>query len=185
MSFRVVRLLRQAFLLMAVCILSILGVRVYDALSGPPLDVWNTYVPHELSPARLDQSNWADYLKAEDEIFEGVRREVTEKLTPAQRRQSNRYFEGSPMFPGHYARDWNRSFVLEPASEPVGAAVFLHGLTDSPYSLRHLAESYQERGYIAVGLSTSDVGLNTAANQFRSLAKMSESGASVWRVVSE
>ena len=44
--------------------------------------------------------------------------------------------------PGIFAEDWNRSYILEPAGPPVGAAVFLHGLTDSPYSLRHIARRY-------------------------------------------
>ena len=30
--------------------------------------------------------------------------------------------------------------------------VFLHGLTDSPYSLRHLAALYRDRGFIALGI---------------------------------
>ena len=51
----------------------------------------------------------------------------------------NRYFDGSPIYPGRFAQDWNRSYVLEPDGEPVGAVVLLHGLTDSPYSLRHIA----------------------------------------------
>ena len=36
--------------------------------------------------------------------------------------------------------------------EPVGAVVLLHGLSDSPYSLRHVARSYVEHGYAAVGM---------------------------------
>lgn len=28
----------------------------------------------------------------------------------------------------------------------------LHGLTDTPYSLRHIAENYRQHGYIAVGI---------------------------------
>ena len=31
-----------------------------------------------------------------------------------------------------------------------GAVVLLHGLTDSPYSVRHLAENYQQHGFVAV-----------------------------------
>jgi alpha-beta hydrolase superfamily lysophospholipase len=35
---------------------------------------------------------------------------------------------------------------------PNGAAVFLHGLTDSPCSLRHIARHYHERGCVAVAI---------------------------------
>ena len=64
----------------------------------------------------------------------------------------NRYFAGSPIYPGKFAQDWNRSYVMEPAGAPAGAVVLLHGLTDSPYSLRHIAQRYREDGYVAVAI---------------------------------
>jgi alpha-beta hydrolase superfamily lysophospholipase len=53
--------------------------------------------------------------------------------------------------------------VLEPAGRPVGAVVLLHGLTDSPYSLRHVAKLYQARGYLAIGLRLPGHGTVPAA----------------------
>ena len=72
-----------------------------------------------------------------------MRTNVTQKLDPEDQVAANRHFEGSPIYPGHFATDWNRSYILEPEGTPVGAVVFLHGLTDSPYSLRHIARLYQ------------------------------------------
>ncbi|MDF7712673.1 alpha/beta hydrolase, partial [Klebsiella pneumoniae] len=46
--------------------------------------------------------------------------------------------------------DWNRSFVLMPLVNQRGSLVLLHGLTDSPYSVRYLAQLWQQRGYVAV-----------------------------------
>ena len=34
----------------------------------------------------------------------------------------------------------------------LGAVVLLHGLTDSPYSLRHVARHYRDRGFVAVAI---------------------------------
>jgi alpha-beta hydrolase superfamily lysophospholipase len=34
----------------------------------------------------------------------------------------------------------------------VGAVVLLHGLTDSPFSLRHIARRYRDRGFVAIGI---------------------------------
>ena len=62
----------------------------------------------------------------------------------------NRYFEGSPIYPGRFADDWNRTHVLEPDGPPVGAVVLLHGLTDTPFSGRHIGELYRERGFVAL-----------------------------------
>ena len=72
-----------------------------------------------------------------------MRAEVTQQLDAEDRVPINRYFEGSPVYPGRFAQDWNRSYVLEPEGAPVGAVVLLHGLTDSPYSQRHIAERYR------------------------------------------
>ena len=98
-------------------------------------------MPVELSAEELDRDGWIEYLKAEATIFDDVRAEVTRKLPPEDRIPVNRYFDGSPIYPDSFPQDWNRSYVLEPDGPPRGAVVFLHGLTDSPYSLRHIADA--------------------------------------------
>jgi alpha-beta hydrolase superfamily lysophospholipase len=129
-----------------------LGVRTYRTLQGPPLQPWHTFVPAELRAADLDQADWMRYLAQEQAIFDSVRDKVTKVLEPDARLPYNRYFEGSPVYPPRFARDWNRSYVLEPSTAPAGVVVLLHGLTDSPYSLRHVARRYAERGFVAIGL---------------------------------
>ena len=111
-------------MLLGIALLTFFAVRVYDTQRGLPLKPWHTYVPHELSAQELDKTDWAGYLRAEDAIFESVRVEVTQKLSEEDRVPVNRYFEGSPVYPGHFSHDWNRSYILEPEGEPVGAVVF-------------------------------------------------------------
>ncbi len=146
------RQLKRLVLLFAVIVLTLLAGRIYLAEGGPPLEPWHTFVPAEMTVDAMDKASFADYQKAEDGLFASVRHEVTEKLEPAERVPFNRYFAGSPVNPTRFATDWNRSFELMPAGPPVGAAVFLHGLTDSPYSLRHVAELYRQRGFVAIGI---------------------------------
>ena len=129
-----------------------LGVRSYRALSGPPLQPWHTFVPHELRVDELDASDWSRYLAREQAIFESVRANVSQRLDPDARVPYNRYFEQSPVYPGRFKQDWNRSYVMDPETTPVGVVVLLHGLTDSPYSLRHVAQRFRERGFVAIGL---------------------------------
>jgi alpha-beta hydrolase superfamily lysophospholipase len=131
---------------------ALLSLRAYRALSGPPLQPWHTFVPAELRAADLDAADWTRYLKQEASIFDSIRTEVSQKLDPDERVPINRYFEQSPVYPARFAQDWNRSYVLEPAGKPVGAVVLLHGLTDSPYSLRHVARLYRDHGYVSIGL---------------------------------
>ncbi len=146
------RLLKWVAALAAASLVTLLAVRAYDAQRGPPLERWHTFVPHELTAAELGHADWAQYLAAEQRAFDEVRTEVTDKLDPASRNLANRYFAGSSIHPARFAHDWNRSVILEPAGVPVGAVVLLHGLTDSPYSVRHVAQRYRDHGYVAVAL---------------------------------
>ena len=141
----------------------LLALRIYDAERGPPLEPWHTYSPRELSVEALDHADWQTYLAKETKIFDSVHAEVTRKLSPDEQVPINRYFEGSPVYPPRLPRDWNRSYVLEPEGPPVGAAVFLHGLTDSPYSLRHIARRYREHGFVAVAIRLPAHGTTPAA----------------------
>jgi len=129
-----------------------LGVRAMRAARGPALQPWHTHVPIELSADELDAADWKRYLAQEQAIFEDIRANVTQRLEPDARVPYNRYFEGSPVYPPRFAQDWNRSYVIEPSGPAVGAVVLLHGLTDSPYSLRHVARRYADRGFVAIGI---------------------------------
>src|SRR5262249_10465657 len=97
-------------------------------------------------------ADWTAYLAAERTLFDDVRAHVTERLEADARNPANRYFDGSPVYPGRFVTDWNRSYILEPDGPPLGAVVFLHGLTDSPYSSGAMARSYRDRGYVAVAI---------------------------------
>ncbi|MGH8616386.1 MAG: alpha/beta hydrolase [Burkholderiales bacterium] len=152
MRFKALRLLKWVGLALVVTVVAVLALRVWLAQQGAPLELWHTVVPHELSARDIARTDWAGFLAAEQQAFDEVRTEVTAKLAPEARVPANRYFDGSPIYPGRFAHDWNRSYLLSPVGKPVGAVVLLHGLTDAPYSLRHVARRYQARGYVAVGI---------------------------------
>ena len=132
--------------------MTLLAVRIYQTQRGPPLELWHLYAPPELSAKDIDNADWNRYLAAEQAAFDAVHEEVEEKLAPKERVPVNRYFEGSPVHPANFAPDWNRSYVLEPEGTPVGAVVLLHGLTDSPYSLRHIARRYRAHGFVSIAI---------------------------------
>jgi alpha-beta hydrolase superfamily lysophospholipase len=152
MTGRLFRFFRRMLVLLIVVAATLLVARAWDSQRGPDLEPWHTYVPHDMHADQIDKSEWGSYLKAEEAVFRGVRTEVTDKLDAEARVPGNRYYDGSPIYPGHFAQDWNRSYILEPAGPPVGAVVLLHGLTDSPYSLRHIARRYRDEGFVAVAI---------------------------------
>ncbi|MCJ8144166.1 alpha/beta hydrolase [Ancylobacter sp. A5.8] len=164
---RLLRLAKWLIFAGVIMFVTFLGTRVWFAQSGAPLEPWHTYVPREMTIAELDKGDWATFLKEEDRIFADVTREVTQQLPEHDRVPSNRYFTGSVVYPPSFAHDWNRSYTLMPEGEPKGAVVLLHGLTDSPYSLRHLAQRYAGDGFAVVaprmpGHGTVPAGLTEA-----------------------
>ena len=63
----------------------------------------------------------------------------------------NRYSSGSAADPQTWPYNWNRSFEL-PSDPPAGAVLLLHGMSDSPYSLRALGMTLNKHGYWVIGL---------------------------------
>lgn len=152
MTARLFRLVKRGLVLLIVVATTLLAMRAWDSQRGPPLEPWHTYVPHDLHAAGIDKADWSTYVRAEEAIFRDVRREVIDKVEAEGHTLGNRYYAESPIYPGKFTQDFNRSYILEPDGPPVGAVVLLHGLTDSPYSLRHIARRYRELGFVAVAI---------------------------------
>lgn len=148
----ILRPLRWALVVILVVAVVVFGLIAHDARQGPPLEPWHTFVPPELAIDALDHGDWRAYVSAENALFAAMRTEVSQKLAPGAKVRYNRYFADSPVYPARFVRDWNRSFIIEPVGDTVGAVVLLHGLTDSPYSMRHVARAYADAGFVALGI---------------------------------
>lgn len=141
-----------AWVLVLVLLIAVvlLGVRIAGLSSLPELEPWHRLILDEPSAAELDEMDWAAYQAAEEQVFEALRRKIIEPLSDGNAHSYNRYSSASPVYPGNLPRDWNRSFILQPAGKARGVVVLLHGLTDSPYSLRHLAQHLSEQGFVSL-----------------------------------
>jgi len=120
----------------------VLGLRVLQSERQPDLAPWHTWAPREMDVGEMDKADWPAWMAHEDELFRDVDTRMRDEIEASERIPSNRYFDGSPVHPGRFAHDWNRSYTLLPQGQPVGAVLLLHGLSDSPYSLRHVAKLY-------------------------------------------
>jgi alpha-beta hydrolase superfamily lysophospholipase len=118
-----------------------------------PLEQWHTTtLDEEFHAARSGQvHSFADYLALEDRLFAELDKEVYAHVTAGPDAALLRYTSGSASDPQVRVPNWNRSFELK-APAPKGAVLLLHGMSDSPYSLRALGEALQARGYWVVGL---------------------------------
>jgi len=97
-----------------------------------------------------DRFTFAEYQAREAKLFAEIE-SLPLASDPEDRTPVNRYFPGSRVRPSLADRDWNRTFVMEPVVRR-GGVLLLHGLTDSPYSMRALAEQFRDQGYYTVGL---------------------------------
>ena len=143
---------KRVALLCLIVFATLMVYRAVDSQLGPPLQPWHTFVPDEARATAIDQMDWAAWMAAENRAFDEVRTEVSERLDESDRILSNRYFPASPVYPGHFVQDFNRSYILMPDGPPRGAVVLLHGMTDSTYSLRHIARRYRDLGFVAVAI---------------------------------
>ncbi|ELO0859769.1 alpha/beta hydrolase [Citrobacter amalonaticus] len=143
-------LIKHVVLTLLVVLIIFLGVRVYQTESGPDLHSWHTWHGNEMSAAALDNATFAQYQAREAALFADLQKQVGDTLSPDEQTPINRFWLSSRVAPAQFTPNWNRSFVLMPQGKPRGVAVMLHGLTDSPYSLKDIARIYQQQGFIAV-----------------------------------
>jgi alpha-beta hydrolase superfamily lysophospholipase len=122
--------------------------------SGPPLRPWHTEPLNLEFTARKagEVRSFEDYLRLEDRLLSQLEDKVYAKTGSGPEYALVRFSKGSIADPAARTPNWNRSFELRPTAPPIGGVLLLHGMSDSPYSLRALAEALHERGYLVVGL---------------------------------
>jgi alpha-beta hydrolase superfamily lysophospholipase len=112
----------------------------------PDLQPWHTErLSGEFTAARDGKLDFEGYRKLEAGLFDEMRAKIErwdkdEAFTYSRFNPSSgtsRLVEGAP---------YNRSFRLS-QDRPLGHALLVHGLTDSPYSMKALAETLHARGF--------------------------------------
>ena len=156
------------YLLVAILgfVVGVLALYIHTKRSGPSLELWHTEkLAAEFTARRADEvSTFEDYLKLEDELFAQLDEKVHAQTDTGPEHELVRYSSGSASDPKRWDRNWNRSFELASA-EPVGGVLLLHGMSDSPYSLRALGEVLHQHGFWVVGLRLP--GHGTAPSGFK------------------
>lgn len=119
--------------------------------SRTDLDIWHLAELDQEFTVDSDVSNFSEYLALEDRLFAQLDELVYDKTGPAGNDRVNRYKRGSLSNPERWPQNWNRSFEM-PVGTPRASVLLLHGLSDSPYSLRGLAERLHQSGVHTLGL---------------------------------
>jgi esterase/lipase len=153
----IIRLTKHLGLYLTVAVLGFLigGLALYIHLvrSGPPLQIWHTEtLDSEYSEQNAEEiRTFDDYLRLEQRLFAELDDKIYARTESGPKHALARYSAGSSADPRRLGTDWNRSFELR-ADNPAGGVLLLHGMSDSPYSLRALGETLNEHGYWIIGL---------------------------------
>jgi len=145
-----IRILWRTLLTLVVLLLATLyGL----STTWPEPAIWHTVeLDEEFDRGKLNEiDSFAAYLELESRLFEQLQSEVYAHTASGPNHRLERFSTGSTVDPSGRQPNWNRSFQLD-VENPRGAVLLLHGMSDSPYSLRALGEALHRNGYQVLGL---------------------------------
>ena len=154
----------KLILLVASLLFSLLLAWALQSRSMPALQIWHTTsLKSEFHSADATVGyGLADYLEQEDRLFAELEAKIVLQIEPILQLRYERYKRGGVQNPAWPSRNWNRTYEMVP-DEIKGGALLLHGLSDSPYSLRRLAEILYQRGFYVLALRLPGHGTIPAA----------------------
>ena len=119
-----------------------------------PLQGWHLQRPLSEFVAGDERAGYdlVAYRKQEDQVFRELDAHADGSWATQVDGRFSRFGRDSVCNPARLLdRNWNRTYVME-SPNPIGGALLLHGLSDSPYSLRAMGERLHGLGYTVVGL---------------------------------
>ena len=119
--------------------------------SKPDLSVWHEARLSEEFKESRNLESFGDYLALEDKLFKELEDKVYDEVGATDAVSLNRYSRGSIADPLRWPTNWNRSFELSAPDARVGVLA-LHGMSDSPYSMRSIGQKLHASGAWVVGL---------------------------------
>jgi alpha-beta hydrolase superfamily lysophospholipase len=123
----------------------------YYVRSQPELSIWHRAQLDQEFTADSQVEDFAGYLDLEERLFAQLDEQVYRQVPTGPEQVLNRYSRGSLADPGRWPTPWNRSFE-HPSQAPRAGVLLLHGLSDSPYSMRALGEGLAAEQAWVVGL---------------------------------
>jgi len=147
---RVAGFVIASFLLVAVTLIVARAMALRD---GPGLEWWHTAVitSEFREQDRETITNLDQYLENEAAVFDELRAMEAINAGGGNELRLNRFRQDSPSYPVKSGHNLNRSAVMRP-SNVRGGVLLLHGMTDSPYSLQHLASMFYQKGYYVLNM---------------------------------
>ena len=150
LALRITTFVISSFLLVGI---TLILAKAMSARGGPELEWWHTA---EISAEfrakdRKTVTTLEQYLAIEADVFQEL--EALEEAATGVTFGSelNRFISGNEAYPVKSGRNLNRSSQMIPATSR-GGVLLLHGMTDSPYSLRNIAAMFHAQGFYVLNL---------------------------------
>ena len=134
-------------------LIALAGAGFRGCSNQPPLEAWHTEnLDLEFTAEQSEEQalNFNKYMEIEDKLFNQLDKKVYTATETGPDQILNRYSAGSAADPRNLKPNWNRSFELP--GNGSGGVLLLHGMSDSPYSLRALGETLNRKGFHVIGL---------------------------------
>jgi len=153
MKRKIFRVVVKAILLALLLALTVLLAWAFESRRMPALRIWHMVILENEFRARdaTPKSTFQDYIDLEDQLFRELHEKVYKRVEVTDDLSLCRYRTGGTQDPAAWEHNWNRTFELIPKNIQ-GGALLMHGLTDSPYSLRRIGEILYARGFYVLGL---------------------------------
>jgi alpha-beta hydrolase superfamily lysophospholipase len=119
----------------------------------PDLKAWHTMeLGEEFKVGRSDTpKSFEEYRRLEDRLMAELRGKILENPAAADSFVLGRYNPHSVPACLAWETPYNHSYELVP-KKPKGSVLLVHGLTDSPYVMHHLADEFFAQGYYVLVL---------------------------------
>ncbi len=128
--------------------MAVLGLYLFKTLSGPPLDPWHLWKsPAEFHSQADTISDFPAYLRLETDLLN----DLSAFRHTLKTSRISRYSPSNPLAHPVDGFDWNRTVELQ-AGTGAGTVLLLHGMSDSPYSLRSLSTAFHHMGMRVLAL---------------------------------
>ncbi len=115
--------------------------------SKPDLSIWHITVLKQEFRHDDGTQTFEQYLTKENALFDELERRIYRRTASLPVEPFNRYFHSSLSDPSLWPSNWNRSFEW-PNPDAEYGVLLIHGMSDSPYYMTHLARHFAERAHV-------------------------------------
>ncbi|MBW2245658.1 MAG: alpha/beta fold hydrolase [Deltaproteobacteria bacterium] len=145
------RILKALFYGLVGGFIVLMAVFILHLERRPDLKIWHEANLDAEFTADSSVNTFEEYLALEARLFAQLEKRVCARIEPEDQRRINRFYRGSLSDPGRWTSNWNRTFEFT-TDTPRAGVLLLHGMSDSPYSLRSVGERLHAAGAWVVGL---------------------------------